>query len=283
MRKSVTDSLEKLVRAIASTQPDPDDPELQAYLSTAFLRRSLGNACLSETLQDAQGVLATNNEGKDTSPAPAAAAAAVAPVEAAKDTADSQSQAEVADAESQSGSGGASGSLRRLSSSSKKSNGEQITSVLQQAAESSKESMVVQNLSHLLSYAEMTEIQEKILAVETMKDLDEKLDAWTKCVQQVKLLAGGISKSAGNLTTHVANIARKAVREESKKRKAEENKAVAEAKKKAKAAAKKVKEQAESTPAIFQIGLDKLQQTDVMPAMRDQGGCQNPFLSISVM
>ena len=42
--------------------------------------------------------------------------------------------------------------------------------------------------------------------------------------------------------------------------------------KKAKAAAKKVKEQAESIPAIFEIGLDKLQQTEVMPAMREVTG-----------
>ena len=109
MRKSVSDSLDKLVRAIASANPDPADPELQAYLSTAFLRKSLGNAWLSETMQEVQAALALPSTGKETS---APAAAAVPPAESGKDGGDSQSQTEVADAESQSGGGGSLGTLR---------------------------------------------------------------------------------------------------------------------------------------------------------------------------
>eukprot|EP00435_Cladocopium_sp_Y103_P027036 s3755_g6.t1 len=274
VRKSVADAMEKLGKAIQSVKADPDDPELQAYLETASLRQSLGTAWLAESVPDAHAALVSSPESKSTVSAVPAATQPSSPKEAQTDSQTEPAASPNLDAESQAG-GSSAGNLRRLSSSSKKSSGEQITSLLHTAAASSKESMVVQNLAHLLSYLEMTEIQEKILLVETMKDLDEKLEVWTKCVQQVKLLAGGISKSASNLTTHVANIARKAQRDETKKRRLEETKAVAEAKKKAKAAAKKVKDDANSTPPIFEIGLDKLQHTDVMPAMRDRGGCQN--------
>ena len=123
--------------------------------------------------------------------------------------------------------------------------------------------MVVQDLNALTSYKELEELCEKVLSVDTMKELDDKLEAWKNCTAQVKLLVGGISKSSQNLSTHLSNAARQVQREADKKRKQAETKEVAEAKKKAKAAAKKVKEQEDSTPPIFQIGLDKLQETSL--------------------
>ena len=115
----------------------------------------------------------------------------------------------------------------------------------------------------------MTEICEKVLLVNSIKDLDEILETWKNCVSQVKLMVGGMSKSSQNLSSHLTNISKQAQRDADKKRKQAENLEVAEAKKKAKAAAKKVKEQEVSVPEIFNIGLDKLQGTSVVPAMKE--------------
>lgn len=286
--KSVSDALEKLRKAL-DTVPDEAsaDPELEAYVVTAKFRQSLGEVFGASTVEMALGFL---SDGSSTTAGTGISTPVSTQVEAVEDDSQKDPSASpqpvpspqqsteqpvgkpASDATSVAGSGS---SIRRLSSSANlgKTAGEQITAILHQIG-SGKDAMVVQDLKALLSYKELEELREKVLSVDTMKELDDKLEVWKNCIAQVKLLVGGISKSSQNLTTHLSNVARQVQREADKKRKQAETKEVAEAKKKAKAAAKKVKEQEISTPPIFKIGLDKLQETSLAPAMKDPVFCE---------
>eukprot|EP00913_Durusdinium_trenchii_P025515 g23949.t1 len=161
--------------------------------------------------------------------------------------------------------------IRRQSSSSKKPAGEQVSEMLHRQLAEGKSALIVQDTGALLSRMEMAELIEKVLTAKSIAELDEKLEIWKKCVEQVKLLAGRLSKSAQNLSCHVANLTRKVQRDENKRKRSEETLALKEVQKKAKAAAKKVKEAEATVLPIFQIGLDKLQSDDgaAMKAMRD--------------
>ena len=294
LSKSVADALEKLEKALSGVPTDySKDAELTAYLETAHQRQDFGRlwSCLSA--EEASRYL---DDSRSTTAGATASAATSTPVSSPKAVEDevknsepeasphAASEMEAADGKdnkpgsestSVAGSGQAPlpGAPRRLSSSAsftKQSQtlGEQITFYLHQFSQG-KNGMVVQNISHLLSLAEMTELCEKFLSVETMKELDELLEIWKNSTAQIKLMVGGIGKSSQNLTTHLSNLSKQAQREKDKKRRQEENKEVTEVRKRAKAAAKKVKEQEGSMPEIFQIGLDKLQETSSVPAMKD--------------
>ena len=275
--KSVSDALDKLCKALATVPEDfSKDPELEAYVATAHFRQNLGEIFRADTVEIARGFLV---DGGSTTAGTGLTTPVSTQVEAMEDESQKEPSASPQHATEQPGSkqgsdaasvAGSGSSIRRLSSSANlgKTAGEQITAILHQIG-SGKDAMVVQDLNALTSYKELEELCEKVLSVDTMKELDDKLEAWKNCTAQVKLLVGGISKSSQNLSTHLSNAARQVQREADKKRKQAETKEVAEAKKKAKAAAKKVKEQEDSTPPIFQIGLDKLQETSLAPAMKD--------------
>ena len=294
LSKTVSDALEKLEKALSGVPTDySKDAELTAYLETAHERENLGKLWGCLTVEKAK--LLTDDSGS-TTVGPSVSAAASTPVaspRAAEDEVKTEPQpsppaaSDVTDgkdgkdtkpgSESTSVAGSGQAPLptppRRLSSTASfskqnQTTGEQITSLLHEVAQG-KNGMVVQNLSHLLSLAEMTELLEKFLSVETMKELDELLEMWKNSTAQIKLMVGGIGKSSQNLTTHLSNLAKQEEREKDKKRKQAESKEVTEVRKRDKAAAKKVKEQEATTPEIFQIGLDKLQETSIVPAMKD--------------
>lgn len=266
-------------------------------MATGKFRQSLGQVFVASTVELALGFV---SDGSSTCAGTGISTPVSTQVDAVEDDSQKEPSASpqpVASPQEQPGGkqasdttsvAGSGSGIRRLSSSANlgKTAGEQITAVLHQIG-SCKDAMVVQDLNALLSYKELEELCEKVLTVDSMKELDEKLEVWKNCTAQVKLLVGGISKSSQNLTTHLSNAARQVQREADKKRKQAETKEVAEAKKKAKAAAKKVKEQEISTPAIFQIGLDKLQETSLAPAMKDRGFCEvnyfNNFLNWYVL
>ncbi|CAK9036130.1 Uncharacterized protein SCF082_LOCUS21603 [Durusdinium trenchii] len=265
IEKLVSDASDKLKKSIASVQPaaDPDapnDPELDAYMLTGSSRQVLAQLWLCKGLDEALNLIGPKTPSKK--PDATDYSSSAAPADPPKD-ADSKSECKSeakSEVKSDSKSDAGSCAPRRLSSGAMKSPGEKVSEMLRHAADDGgKGSMAVQSLPQLLSLLEMTELCEKVLNSQGMLELDEKLECWKHSVEQVKLLVAGISKSAQNITSHVANLSRKQKREETKRKKQQESTAVAEAKKMAKAAAKKVKDQEDTVDPIFEVGLDKLQ------------------------
>lgn len=276
IEKLVSDASDKLKKSIASVQPaaDPDapnDPELDAYMLTGSSRQVLAQLWLCKGLDEALNLIGPKTPSKKPDATDSSSAAPADPPKEADSKSECKSEAK-SEVKSDSKSDAGSCAPRRLSSGAMKSPGEKVSEMLRHAADDGgKGSMVVQSLPQLLSLLEMTELCEKVLNSQGMLELDEKLECWKHSVEQVKLLVAGISKSAQNITSHVANLSRKQKREETKRKKQQESTAVAEAKKMAKAAAKKVKDQEDTVDPIFEVGLDKLQHDMVMGPMKVKG------------
>ena len=169
-----------------------------------------------------------------------------------KDQANAKDETD-ADAKSVAVSQGSQGSGKK----SKRLPGSNVSEILRGVMKS-KSILVVQDTDALWAQRQMHLLQEKILVSKTMDELEETKQFLQNSIQQTKMLAAAMNKSANNLSGHVRNQERKQSREEERKRRLEESKAVEEARNTARKAAKQVKEEDETIPALFQVILPEL-------------------------
>ena len=109
----------------------------------------------------------------------------------------------------------------------------------------------------------MDELVDQLLLAEDMKGLESHVATFRDAAEQTKLLSAGVTKSAQNVSSHVANQKRKAERETQKRKREQEQRELEAVKMRARQAARKVKSESQTVQPIFLVGLDKLQSENV--------------------